>query len=199
MEAGNEDRAHRNLHSRRLEGSPVLSRRDRGRPLWLRVRRPTYHLPAAPPKSDQFANSPANQSGDPLCQGHDRPPPATLAAAPTRQEIPQQHPHDVSSRLRPRVYGVEPRDRIRRRERYRRWHPDMTLRWRKTDSNHRSLSGRIPLIRLVLPAGGVEEACSEKPPVLGGTGSSNPSSSGDESAAKPESLDQAVLISGVPK
>jgi len=35
---------------------------------------------------------------------------------------------------------------------------------RKTDSNHRSLSGRIPLVRLVLPAGGVEEACSEKPP-----------------------------------
>src|SRR6267143_3828403 len=44
----------------------------------------------------------------------------------------------------------------------------MTRRWRKTDSNHRSLSGRIPLFRLVLPAGGVEEACSEKPPVLGG-------------------------------
>src|SRR5882762_6024107 len=36
------------------------------------------------------------------------------------------------------------------------------------DSNHRSLSGRIPLFRLVLPAGGVEEACSEKPPVLWG-------------------------------
>jgi hypothetical protein len=34
----------------------------------------------------------------------------------------------------------------------------------KTDSNHRSLSGRIPLFRLVLSAGGVEEACSEKPP-----------------------------------
>jgi hypothetical protein len=43
-----------------------------------------------------------------------------------------------------------------------------TLRWRKTDSNHRSLSDRIPLFRLVLPAGGVEEACSEKPPVLRG-------------------------------
>ena len=43
-----------------------------------------------------------------------------------------------------------------------------TRRWRKTDSNHRSLSGRIPLFRLVLPAGGVEEACSEKPPVLRG-------------------------------
>ena len=44
----------------------------------------------------------------------------------------------------------------------------MTHRWRKKDSNRRSLSGRIPLFRLVLPAGGVEEACSEKPPVLGG-------------------------------
>src|SRR5207249_5711370 len=43
-----------------------------------------------------------------------------------------------------------------------------TRRWRKTDSNHRSLSGRIPLFRLVLPVGGVEEACSEKPPVLTG-------------------------------
>src|SRR5438445_5192301 len=40
--------------------------------------------------------------------------------------------------------------------------------WRKTDSNYRSLSGRIRLFRLVLPAGGVEEACSEKPPVLRG-------------------------------
>src|SRR6267143_1411733 len=46
--------------------------------------------------------------------------------------------------------------------------PIPSPRWRKTDSNHRSLSGRIPLFRLVLPAGGVEEACSEKPPVLGG-------------------------------
>src|SRR6266478_8796963 len=44
----------------------------------------------------------------------------------------------------------------------------LTRWWRKTDSNHRSLSSRIPLFRLVLPAGGVEEACSEKPPVLGG-------------------------------
>src|SRR5882762_7948601 len=57
----------------------------------------------------------------------------------------------------------------------------MTRRWRKTDSNHRSLSGRIPLFRLVLPAGRVEEAYSEKPPVLGGTGSSNPASSSRES------------------
>src|SRR6516165_175247 len=42
--------------------------------------------------------------------------------------------------------------------------PIASLRWRKTDSNHRSLSGRIPLFRLVLSPGGVEEACSEKPP-----------------------------------
>src|SRR6266478_908609 len=63
-----------------------------------------------------------------------------------------------------------------------------TRRRRKTDSNHRSLSGRIPLFRLVLPAGGVEEACSEKPPVLEGTGSSNPSSSSGESVSLLELL-----------
>src|SRR5207247_2654992 len=56
------------------------------------------------------------------------------------------------------------------------------------DSNHRSLSTRIPLFRLVLAAGGVEAACSEKPPLLGGTGRSNPSSSSGESVSLPNPL-----------
>src|SRR6266436_922194 len=81
-------------------------------------------------------------------------------------------PHTARKELR-RIGIVA--GRHRQRVDHLRSHP--TRWWRKTDSNHRSLSGRIPPFRLVLPAGGVEEACSEKPPSKGGTGSPNPSSS----------------------
>jgi len=40
----------------------------------------------------------------------------------------------------------------------------LTRRWSKTDSNHRSLSGRVICFETILSAGGVEEARSEKPP-----------------------------------
>src|SRR5205823_13904204 len=56
----------------------------------------------------------------------------------------------------------------------------VTPRWRKTDSNCRSLSGRIPLF---CQLEGWKKPVQKSPRLKGGTGSSNPSSSSGESGA----------------
>src|SRR6266478_10071936 len=58
-----------------------------------------------------------------------------------------------------------------------------TRRWRKTDSNYRSFFARVRPSRYRFGARRGEKACSEKRPVLGGTGSSNLSPSSGESSA----------------
>jgi hypothetical protein len=73
------------------------------------------------------------------------------------------------------------------------------------DSNHRFRATRLRCVNTpkLMSAGIFAGVIATQEFALGlsqlGTDGSNPSPSSEESAANPESLDQAVLISGVPK